>query len=162
MNSETVHLGTLHLGDNDFTTVGVKVMADFLEGDRDLTKLYLNDNDIDAEAASDLSDALCVNSSLKFLSLGNCSLSDEGFKHILSSLSVNRSLDTLHVWKNRFSDTSAEMLLEVLENYNPVLKEMLVFGNDIEDIDEFIKVLNMQNLNVMLISNRTAKSIDFE
>lgn len=131
----------MHLGDNEFTAVGVKMFADFLENDLDLKKLYLNDNDIDSEAASDLSDALCVNTSLTFLSLGNCGLNNESFRHILSSLSVNRKIETLHVWKNNFSSDLADMLLEVLENYNPVVREMLVFGNDIEDIEEFTEVI---------------------
>ena len=140
MNSDKIHINTLHIGDNEFTAVGIKIIADFLETNRDLNKLYLNDNEIDSEAASDLSDALCVNVGLKFLSLGNCGLNDEAFKHILSSLSVNWCLETLHVWKNNITEVSAEMLLEVIEKYNPSLGEMLIFGNDIEDIDEFIKV----------------------
>jgi Ran GTPase-activating protein (RanGAP) involved in mRNA processing and transport len=141
MNSEKLHLTTLHLGDNEFTSVGVKLIGDFLESDCYLSKLYLNDNKIDQDGASDLSDALCVNGHLKFLSLGNCGINDEGFKHILSSLSVNRSLETLHVWKNEISDLTAEMLIEVLENYNATLSEMLIFGNEITNLDEFTMVI---------------------
>ena len=81
MNGDKIKLETLHLGDNEFTNVGVKLIADFLEGDKFLEKLFLNDNDIDSEAASDISDALCVNNTLKFFSLGNCSIGDDGFKH---------------------------------------------------------------------------------
>jgi Ran GTPase-activating protein (RanGAP) involved in mRNA processing and transport len=141
MNSEKIHIRTLHLGDNQFTAVGVKLVADYLESDICLSKLYLNDNGIDSEAATDLSDALCVNTGLKFLSLGNCGLADEGFKHILSSLSVNRSLESLHVWKNGITDLTGEMLLEVIEKYNSSLTEMLIFGNEISNFDEFNSVL---------------------
>ena len=43
-----MHISTLHLGDNEFSAAGVKLIADFLESNTDLQKLYLNDNDIDA------------------------------------------------------------------------------------------------------------------
>ena len=141
MNSEKINLRTLHLGDNQFSSVGIKLISDFLESDTSLAKLYLNDNSIDVEAASDLSDALCVNTGLQSLSLGNCSLSDEGFKHILSSLSVNRSLESLHIWKNGITDLTAEMLLEVVEKYNSTLQEMLIFGNEISNFDDFQTVI---------------------
>lgn len=159
MNSEKLHISTLHLGDNEFSTVGVKLIGDFLESDTFLTKLYLNDNKIELDGASELSDALCVNSYLKFLSLGNCGINDEGFKHILSSLSVNRSLECLHVWKNEISDSTAEMLLEVLENYNASLSEMLIFGNEITNIDEFTEVISKQTLNKLLKSPRQVQEI---
>ncbi|OMJ81006.1 hypothetical protein SteCoe_18619 [Stentor coeruleus] len=154
MNSDKVHIKTLHLGDNEFTSVGVKLIADFLETDKDLRRLYLNDNQIDLEGCSDISDGLCVNDTLKFLCLGNCGLNDEGFKHILSSLSVNRSLETLHIWNNSITDLTAEMMLEVLEKYNPSLKEMLIFGNQIEKFDRFSTLLNS-----LLKSTRESTSI---
>ncbi|OMJ72863.1 hypothetical protein SteCoe_28603 [Stentor coeruleus] len=154
MNSDKVHINTLHLGDNEFTTVGVKLIADFLETDKDLCRLYLNDNQIDLEGCSDISDGLCMNNTLKFLCLGNCGLNDESFKHILSSLSVNRGLETLHVWNNSISDLTAEMLLEVVEKYNPTLKEMLIFGNQIDNFDRFSTFLNS-----LLKSSRESTSI---
>lgn len=140
MNGEKIRLETLHLGNNEFTNVGIKLIADFLEGDKFLEKLFLNDNAVDSEAASDISDALCVNGTLKFLCLGNCSISDEGFKHILSSLSVNRALQSLHVWGNSITDVTAEILMEIVENYNPVLNDVLIFGNCIEDSEGFSRV----------------------
>lgn len=159
MNSDKVHINTLHLGDNEFTAVGVKLIADFLETDKDLCRLYLNDNQIDLEGCSDISDGLCVNGTLKFLCLGNCGLNDEGFKHILSSLSVNRGLETLHIWNNSITDLTAEMLLEVLEKYNPSLKEMLIFGNQINKFDKFSTVTSTQLLNSLLKSSRESTSI---
>lgn len=140
MNGDKISLETLHLGDNEFTNVGVKLIADFLESDKCLRKLFLNDNCVDAEAASDISDALCVNCTLKFLCLGNCSIDDEGFKHILSSLSVNRGVESLHVWGNSITDATAEILMEIVENYNPVLNDVLIFGNCIEDCEKYVKV----------------------
>ena len=58
----------------------------------------------------------------------------------MKGLSVNKTLETLHVWNNQITEVSADMLLEIIQRYNNSVQEMLIFGNNIENIDAFIQV----------------------
>lgn len=97
LTSEKFHLETFHLGDNDITSNGLKVLSELIENDNYLVKLFLNDNDLEGDGLSDLSESLCANHKLIFLSLASCGLTDESFKPLLACLSVNETLESLHI-----------------------------------------------------------------
>jgi Ran GTPase-activating protein (RanGAP) involved in mRNA processing and transport len=133
-------LETLHLGDNKFTEVGVKLLAEWLETSSSLEKLFLNDNEMGQEGVSYISEALVCNKSIKFLSIAACGIIDDTFKPMLASLSVNETLESLHVWGNFLTLMSAELIIEVLRKHNHVLNDLQLFNNPIEDY-EMIKVV---------------------
>ncbi|CAG9328452.1 unnamed protein product [Blepharisma stoltei] len=142
LTSEKFHLETLHLGDNEFTSSGLKILAEFIENDTSLVKLFLNDNDFEGDGLGDLSEALCANRNLKFISLANCGITDENFKPILACLSVNETLESLHIWNNLLTQESAELILEVLRRHNNTLTDLQIFGNQIEDYESYKEELN--------------------
>lgn len=140
MSSDKFMLETLHLGDNEFTEVGVKLLAEWLESSTSLDKLFLNDNEMGQEGLSYISEALCCNKSLKFLSLAACGIIDEMFKPMLASLSVNETLESLHIWGNLLTNNTSDLLIEVLKKHNHVLTDLQVFSNPIDDYEGFKSV----------------------
>ena len=133
----------MHLGDNDFTEVGVKLLAEWLESNTSLVKLFLNDNEMGEEGVAHISEALCCNRNLKFISLAACGIIDETFKPMLACLSVNETLESLHIWGNLLTDKSAELLIEVLRKHNHNLSDLQVFSNPIQNYDLFKMVKNI-------------------
>lgn len=141
LSSDKFFLETLHLGDNKFTEVGIKLLAEWLESSTSLEKLFLNDNEIANEGLIWVSESLVCNKSLKFLSLAACGIVDESFKSLLASLSVNETLESLHVWGNFLTVNSVELLIEVIRKHNHVLTDLQIFGNLIEDYENFKSVI---------------------
>jgi len=77
-----------------------------------------------------------VNKALSLLSLGNCGISDQSVKPLVAALSVNEHLQSLHLWKNKLTEQSAELLMEILKRHNNSLTDVQLFGNEIEDFEE--------------------------
>jgi Ran GTPase-activating protein (RanGAP) involved in mRNA processing and transport len=148
LTSGKFHLKTLHLGENLFGADGVKALAEYLENDDSLQQLFLSDNPMELESMEAIGEALCVNKTLCLLSLGNCMITDEGVKPLIAALSVNEHLQSLHLWKNKLTETSAELLMEILKRHNNSLTDVQLFGNEIEDFDaiqEAIREMLAQN-----------------
>lgn len=154
MSSDKFLLETLHLGDNEFTEIGVKLLAEWLDTSTSLNKLFLNDNEVGQEGISCISESLCCNKNLKFLSIASCGILDEMFKPMLASLSVNETLESLHIWGNLLTSLTSDLLLEVLRKHNHVLTDLQVFSNPIDDYDFFKQVFFMQELDLILQKNK--------
>ena len=144
---------TLHLGDNDFSEVGIKLLSEWLESNTSLIKLFLNDNEMGEEGVAHISEALCCNKTLRFLSLAACGIIDETFKPMLACLSVNENLESLHIWGNLLTEKTSELLLEVLRKHNHVLSDLQLFNNPIQDYDIVKLVRNIQELDEMIGKN---------
>ena len=143
LSSDKFFLETLHLGDNKFTEVGLKLLSEWLESSTSLEKLFLNDNEMGQEGLASISESLVCNKNLKFLSIAACGIIDETFKPLLASLSVNESLESLHIWGNYLTSNSAELLIEVLRKHNHVLTDLQMFSNPIEDYESLKLVIHI-------------------
>lgn len=155
LTSGKFHLQTLHLGENQFGSDGVKALAEYLENDESLQQLFLSDNPMDLEGMEALGESLCVNKTLALLSLGNCLVTDDSVKPLIAALSVNEHLQSLHLWKNKLTDASAELLMEILKRHNNTLTDVQLFGNEIDEYEVI-----MEAIREMLGQNKGLKEAE--
>lgn len=156
LTSGSLHLTTLHLGDNDFSSAGLIALCEYLPDDTSLTSLFLCDNMLEIEGTDVLGQALIANNTIELLSLANCGLTDDSIGPILASLAVNEQLKGLHLWGNELSEQTCALLKETLRKHNHSLTDILLFSNPIADYETSIEELNRllnQNKSLVLIDS---------
>lgn len=163
LTSGSIHLTTLHIGDNNFTAAGLVALCEYLPDDTSLTSLFLCDNLLEVEGTEVLGQALIANNSLELLSLAHCGLTDESLGPLLASLAVNERLQSLHLWGNELSDQSCVLLNETLRKHNHSITDILLFSNPISEgpLEELSSLLN-QNKSLALIDHMQGETAEAE
>ncbi|XP_063774857.1 leucine-rich repeat-containing protein 73 isoform X2 [Pseudophryne corroboree] len=128
----------------------VQQLAQGLQSNRSLQSLFLHGNPLTDTGLSLLTPALAVHPSLVSLDLGDCLLGDEGIRlicgllppdgakpgdHIASMLAVcvasSRTLEVLDLEGTGLSNQSAQILLDMVQNYPTPLKSLVLSENKI-------------------------------
>ncbi|XP_063300255.1 leucine-rich repeat-containing protein 73 isoform X2 [Pelobates fuscus] len=128
----------------------VQQLAQGLHANRSLQSLFLHGNPLTDTGLALLNPALAVHPSLVSLDLGDCMLGDEGISlicgllppdgakpgdHIASMLAVcvasSRTLEVLDLEGTGLTNQSAQILLDMVQNYPTPLKTIILSENNI-------------------------------
>ena len=127
--SDQSHLISVDLANNDLNADGIDYVCSALQRDKNLTTLDVSSNDIGLFGANAVADLLSSSScQLRTLSLGSNNLTDLDIESFIIAIRGNEILTQLDLRCNRFQDSTAQHIKEVLTQ-NSTLKTLDISWN---------------------------------
>ncbi|XP_067283772.1 NACHT, LRR and PYD domains-containing protein 12-like isoform X2 [Pseudorasbora parva] len=134
LQSSNSVLRELDLRNNDLQDSGVKFLSDGLKSNCKLEILRFSTCKLTAQSCESLSSVLqSSNSVLRELDLSNNDLQDSGVKFLSDGLKRNCRLEILRFSTCNLTALSCESLSSALQTSNPVLRELDLSNNDLQD-----------------------------